>query len=494
MRPWTLRSQSLIIIVFLWLYALGGGLAYWIQDRAHGELSRAFQHDLAVLARLPRLRDQLHGLDLATSQYLLSGEARWLEARRKALAEVRQTADALAELRAGGEEGAILSRLDRQLAAYLSLQNRWIEVKRSGRLSPAEAQRLMGRRQSFDELTGELIRVKDANIETLERRRLEVEAASRVTLGLILLMGMLACAWITFFLSRYIVRPVEVLHAWTARWTLGSSWTPDIPRASPEIQEMAASMRGLADRVNAQYEKERELAGLKARLVSMVSHEFNNVLSTMRGYMWLLEREEKKRAVPGRGEYYRILDSNIRALTMTARNLLDMGRFQEGKLTIDPGKVEVRRLVAETLESLSVLVQRKELSILQDFPAEVFPVAGDPEMLSLVLSNLIGNAIKYTPEKGTVTVGAAPEAGGLRLYCQDTGIGISAEDQGRIFSGYYRTEEGRKVAKGFGLGLALAFNIVEAHGSRLEVSSSPGKGARFSFLLNAWKDPSLAAA
>jgi signal transduction histidine kinase len=450
MKTWTLRSQAVAVVAFLWLYTFGVGGAYWLQSLAHGKLEESFQHDLAILARLPRLRDGLRQLDQSTDRYLLTGQPSWLEKRQDALERVRETEGVLAGLRSEGEEDEILKKLHRQLASYLSQQNQWIDRRRAERLSAGETQKLIGRHQDFDSITGLLVRMKDANVAELERRREAVAAASRVNLALILLTGLLACGLMTFFLSRYVVGPLE-----------------------------------------SQYEKEHELGQLKARLVSMVSHEFNNALATLGGFVLLLEESEPQQADgKKRGEYYTVLNSTLRLLALAARNLLDMGRIEEGKFQVKPRQAQIRPLVQEALRGLALLAQRKGIEIRQEFPEQTLSVWADPETLFLVLTNLISNAIKYTLQDGRITIGilSEPGAGEVRVYCEDTGIGISAEDQRRIFSAYYRTEDGRKAAKGFGVGLALCASIVSAHGSRLEVVSEPGRGSRFSFVLPLWKE------
>jgi signal transduction histidine kinase len=491
MRPWSLRSQAVAVLIFLWLYALGMGAAYWNQSRAHGQLEESFQHDLAVLARLPRLRDGLRQLDQATDRYLLTGQPRWLDKRQEALQRVRETEGVLTGLRSEGEEGEILQKLHRQFAAYLSQQNQWVDRRRTGRLAAGQTQRLIGRHPDFDAMSALLIQMKDANVAQLESQRQAVAAVSRANLDLILFTGVLACGLMTFFLWRYVVGPLEGLHHYAKKWTLGRPWVMRSPHAGPEIQDLLAAMKGLADRVNQQYEKEHEFALFKARLVSMVSHEFNNGLATLGGFVLLLQESEPKQADGrGRDEYYSILTGTLRALALAAKNLLDMGRFDEGRFRVKPRQALIPPLAQEALRSLGVLAQRKGIEVRQEFPDEPIPVRADPETLLMVVTNLLSNAIKYTPDKGRIAVGMALEPGGAgaRVYCQDTGIGISAEEQGKIFSAYYRTESGIKAAKGFGLGLALCANILSAHDSRLEVASEPGRGSRFSFVLPLWRE------
>ena len=226
--------------------------------------------------------------------------------------------------------------------------------------------------------------------------------------------------------------------------------------------------------------REREMQRLKSDLLSVVSHEFNNSLTTM-GMALILLREndddpEQRRKV------YPVLERIHRVLKTTVANFLNQSRMQSGRLQLDIKRVELRRLVAEVLELMRPLADQKEISLRLDFPEAVIPASADPDAVLLVLSNLIGNAIKYTPKKGRVTVSLKPVAGGrAQVAVEDTGIGIAPGDQEAVFSGFYRTSEGKKQAKGYGLGLMVSRQILESHGSALRLESQPGRGSRFYF-------------
>jgi len=120
-----------------------------------------------------------------------------------------------------------------------------------------------------------------------------------------------------------------------------------------------------------------------------------------------------------------------------------------------------------------------------EIPERLPPVKADPAALPLVVTNLLTNAFKYTKDGGAVALGAVKLPDGrVEIYVRDSGIGIAPAEQEKIFSGYYRTEAGKRAAKGFGVGLALSRMILEAHGSTLALDSAAGKGSRFSFLLD----------
>jgi len=130
---------------------------------------------------------------------------------------------------------------------------------------------------------------------------------------------------------------------------------------------------------------------------------------------------------------------------------------------------------------------RKKLAVRLEAPEAELPCSGDPDALSLVVANLFTNAVKYTHEGGAVTLGArALPGGGAEIFVSDNGIGVAPEDREKIFDGYYRAEEGKREAKGFGVGLALSRMILEAHGTDLDLETELGKGSRFSFRLRAY--------
>jgi len=110
-------------------------------------------------------------------------------------------------------------------------------------------------------------------------------------------------------------------------------------------------------------------------------------------------------------------------------------------------------------------------------------VRADAERVFQVFANLIGNAVKFTPGGGTVSVGAAPIEGGCEFFVRDTGIGIPAEQLGRVFERYWQARDNRAVSDGAGVGLHICKGIIEAHGGRIRVESVPGAGSTFYFTL-----------
>ena len=169
-------------------------------------------------------------------------------------------------------------------------------------------------------------------------------------------------------------------------------------------------------------------------------------------------------------------------MTHLIDSLLEASRIQAGGLKLEPTDVHLPRLAEKVVDGFRTQTSLHTFDL--DFPPDLPPVWGDPERLREVLSNLVSNAVKYSPEGGTVWVGGRVDQTGVTVYIADQGIGIPPEQQSRIFDRFHRVESGlHRRTEGTGLGLYLVKAIVEAHGGRVWVESAPGRGSIFMFTL-----------
>ncbi|MDD2804012.1 MAG: HAMP domain-containing sensor histidine kinase [Elusimicrobiales bacterium] len=237
--------------------------------------------------------------------------------------------------------------------------------------------------------------------------------------------------------------------------------------------------------------RERESSRLKSDMVSMVSHEFNNSLITLNLVSTLLREYDGEAVTEERRKLYAILENTSRNLNQMIKNFLNKARLEAGKFVLDVQPTELRKIVCGVVDTASPLSEAKGITVSTNFPEGVIPVKCDPDAIALVMNNLIGNALKYTPQKGRVAVTIAPVEGSknrVRISVEDTGIGIEKNDAKAIFSGFYRADGGKSSGKGFGIGLKVARDLVEAHGSRIFVESAPGRGSKFTFELPVWEE------
>jgi len=228
--------------------------------------------------------------------------------------------------------------------------------------------------------------------------------------------------------------------------------------------------------------RELEIASRhKSQFLANMSHELRTPLNAILGYTELIlddiygEAPTKMRAVLER------VQTNGKHLLGLINDVLDLSKIEAGQLTLSLNDYSIGDMVQGVYTAVEPLAASKKLKFTIEVPPGLPPARGDDRRLRQVLLNLVGNAIKFT-DAGEVAVKAAAADGGYTIAVRDTGPGIAAEDQRKIFEEFQQADNSQTKAKGgTGLGLAIAKRIVEMHGGRLWVESSPGQGATFSF-------------
>lgn len=223
---------------------------------------------------------------------------------------------------------------------------------------------------------------------------------------------------------------------------------------------------------------------LKNEFVSMVSHELRTPLTSIKGYVDMVLDGEAGGTNPEQETYLKIVRANTDRLINMVNDLLDISRIESGRLELRPSAVPLREVVRSVVISLKKQIEAREINLTQALPEPPVIVTADRDRITQVLLNLINNACNYSPRGASVTVSVRKIDNHAQVDVTDTGIGISPEDQARIFTRFYRVDNSttRQVG-GTGLGLAVARSIVEMHGGRIWVKSEVGKGSTFSFTL-----------
>lgn len=226
----------------------------------------------------------------------------------------------------------------------------------------------------------------------------------------------------------------------------------------------------------------RQAEELKSTFVSVVSHELKTPVALIKGYAETLRREDADWDRETMQDSLDVITEEADHLTHLIDSLLEASRIQAGGLKLEPTDVQLARLAERVVDGFRTQTDLHTFEI--DFPPDFPTVWGDPERMREVLSNLVNNAVKYSPEGGTVWIGGRNDRTGVTIYVADQGIGIPPEEQGRIFDRFHRVESGlHRRTEGTGLGLYLVKAIVEAHGGRVWVESAPGRGSIFMFTL-----------
>jgi signal transduction histidine kinase len=222
----------------------------------------------------------------------------------------------------------------------------------------------------------------------------------------------------------------------------------------------------------------RQAEDLKSTFVSVVSHELKTPVALIKGYAETLQREDADWDAQTVRDSLAVIKEEADHLTHLIDDLLEASRIQAGRLKLEPTDVSLPHLAHKVVEGLRARTSLHTFEF--DFPSDLPSVWGDPERLQEVLSNLIDNAVKYSPSGGTIWIGGRVDPSTVTVYVADQGIGIPPEEQVRIFDRFHRvgSPEHRR-AKGTGLGLYL----VKAHGGRVWVESAPERGSIFIFTL-----------
>ena len=230
-------------------------------------------------------------------------------------------------------------------------------------------------------------------------------------------------------------------------------------------------------------QKVQEANRLKTEFVTVVTHELRSPLTSIEGYLDLL-LEEGSEGAETRGTYLQIVKRSADHLLELINDLLDIARLEAGKLELRRLPLDLEDLIREVSGALRPQIEAKGQHLHLDLAVSLPVVNGDPERLTQVLLNLISNAHKYTPQGGSITIVTRAERAGVCIAVQDTGIGLSSEEQQQLFTKFFRAQHPLvRETGGTGLGLAIARALVELHGGTITVVSAPGQGTTFEVIL-----------
>ena len=225
----------------------------------------------------------------------------------------------------------------------------------------------------------------------------------------------------------------------------------------------------------------------KSQLIATVSHELKNPLTAIMGHLEMLEASPDLTGATRSS--LAAMERGTQRMVRVVEDLLLLSKVGDPANPVIPAPVDLCRIVDDVVDLTSVAAARKEITLHVDVPREPVLTVGDQEELDRVATNLVSNAVKYTPDGGHVTVTLATCGDEILLACSDDGLGISAADQEQLFTEFFRSSNPEAHAQpGTGLGLAIVHRIVQRHGGRIEVESELGAGSTFRVLLPAAPD------
>jgi signal transduction histidine kinase len=182
-----------------------------------------------------------------------------------------------------------------------------------------------------------------------------------------------------------------------------------------------------------------------------------------------------------------MLENIIRNVDRQARlinDILDLTKIEAGRMGFQFEQVDFKYIVTVAIENIRPIAQKNHITIIEDIPDKLSIISADKEKLIIVLNNLLSNALKFTPDGGTIHLSAREYQDYIEIKVKDTGIGIEKEQLDKLFDKFYQVDSpSRRKIGGSGLGLSISSEIIKAHGSKIHVESEPGQGSTFCFRL-----------
>ena len=319
-------------------------------------------------------------------------------------------------------------------------------------------------------------------------------------IGLLAILGTMTAA---LLIARSIARPVRLLSSAAAEFGTGKFSARAPAAGQDELSQLGVSFNSMAEQLEKREARYAELDQLKSEFVSSVSHELRTPLTTIKALTKLLMRDgidDVKRR-----EYVETISVECDRQIDLVLNLLDLSRIEGGVLRVTHERVNVEDLIASVVKSETRAAEKRGHELSVEPPRAIPAVCADPKALRRVVSNVLENAIKYTPDGGRILVSAHETDGHVAISVTDNGRGISPEDMPNLFEKFHRGRPAPHSAamrnatsdaefledadvSGVGLGLYLARNLMEQMGGHIGVESEIGRGSTFTLHLPVWRD------
>jgi len=290
--------------------------------------------------------------------------------------------------------------------------------------------------------------------------------------NLLSLMIALLAGLMSFATSSFITKPLKTLMKFVQKITNGQLDQKVNVVGNDEIAELGNAFNHMAEQLQRVEQSRQEF-------VSNVSHELKTPLSSIKVLTESLMFQEDV-PVEMYKEFFEDINSEVDRLNSIISDLLTLVRLDQREIPLNIIEVNLNEMIQNLLKRLAPLAKKKNINLIYESHREVVAEI-DIVKLSLALTNLVENAIKYTPEGGEVTVILQGDLQDAIITVQDTGIGIAKEEQSRIFERFYRTDKTRnRETGGTGLGLAITYKTIVMHNGSIVVESEEGKGSTFS--------------
>jgi signal transduction histidine kinase len=311
-----------------------------------------------------------------------------------------------------------------------------------------------------------------SSLADLNKTIWDLYKATAVCLGVAIAVGV----FLISLTSRTMSKPLRQMSK-VASQISGGDFEKRVQAAGrDEVAQLAQSLNNMAESLD-QHEKGRR------DFIANISHDLRSPLTSMRGFIQAIMDGD----VPPEktSHYLGIVLKESERLSKLANDIVDLSQIEAQTIPLNAAAFDINKLIRDTALSFEGKITAKSQVMKLELADAVNYVKADREKIQRVLYNLLDNAVKFTPEGGSISVETSVSLGKVRIEVKDTGIGMSPEVQRKIFDRFYNADESRGMDKvGSGLGLSIAREFTRAHSSQLAVKSAPGEGTAFTFCLD----------
>jgi signal transduction histidine kinase len=507
-QPLSIRAQLALVFLFFFLLVVVLG-SFSISRLSHfnrlsADIAELWLPNTRVLGDLNNFTSDFRAIE---GSNLLSSDASEVAATEKEMEQLdRSIAHAersYEQLRHDATENALYAQFQERWNDYRRIVNQMLALSRSNRTAEAIAIYRSSSRAAYNAASDALGQLTDRAVANAQEASERLAGAYRQAfwlIGLAIAIAGAVVAGALFYISRSISAPLlelaDRMHRLAVndtdidiRGTERRDEIGEMARAAVVFRnnaiELMRSQRVLAQQASMleeQLAQEQRLALLQRNFVSMASHEFRTPLTIIDGHAQRLIKMKDRLAIEEINERAGKVRSAVLRMTHLIDNLLNSSRLIDGGAEpyFHPAEIDVASLLHEVSQLHREMAPRSQ--IVEQFGTTPLPMIGDPKLLFQMFSNILSNAIKYSPDGGPIEISAGTEADEVVVAIADRGIGIPAQDRDRLFERYHRGSNVSGIV-GTGVGLYLVKMVVDLHGGSIDVEGAEGEGSRFTVRL-----------